>query len=299
MAPRVPWGDSGFFLTSSASAQRGHSHAGGTLPTKPGGHPASPGGARGRINLPPPPKSRTWRGLESFIKLAEVGDEPQAVGLCHGGHLGAGEDGLDAQLLLRHVQYHLVGPDGILEVHGVQVPAGRHGCHQGGLRRAGVVRGGSRHSHQVGAEAVDEGAEGQAAGPGAGEVGHLHAAEPGRAGLAPPQQLFVGVSGDRWGGSARVPIPRRQGTTPPSPLPPPIISALAGKGSHRSDIRHPPPRHATTPQGSINGLIKHLSRLSISAGKKEGDNKGRWGAVSPGGPRAEGTETSGATGTET
>jgi len=46
MAPRVPQGDSGFLLTSSVSAQRGHGHAGGTHPAN-GGHPTSPAGAQG------------------------------------------------------------------------------------------------------------------------------------------------------------------------------------------------------------------------------------------------------------
>lgn len=96
MAPRVPQGDSGFLLISSASAQRGHSHTTATHPTKVG-HPASPSGAWGRIN---PPKSHTWGSLESFIELAEVGDEPQAARLCHGRHLRTGENRLDAQLLL-------------------------------------------------------------------------------------------------------------------------------------------------------------------------------------------------------
>lgn len=36
MAPRVPRGDSGFLLSSSASAQRGHSHAAATHATKVG-----------------------------------------------------------------------------------------------------------------------------------------------------------------------------------------------------------------------------------------------------------------------
>jgi len=81
--------------------------------------------------------------------------------------------------------------------------------------------GSCRHSHQVGAEAVDEGAEGQAAGPGGGEVGHGHAAVPGRAGLAPAQQLLVGISRDRWGAAHVSPSQTGGGPTPParSPLP--------------------------------------------------------------------------------
>lgn len=72
------------------------------------------------------PTIHTWRRrLECFVELAEVGDKPQAVGLSHRGHLSTGEDRLDAQLLLCHIQHQLVGAYGVLWVHGIKIPAGR------------------------------------------------------------------------------------------------------------------------------------------------------------------------------
>lgn len=112
MAPRVPRGDSGFLLTST-SAQDMAILVGPTQQRVESIQPAPVGLRMGQI----PPKSHTWRGPENFIELAEVGDEAQAVRLCHGGHLSTGEHRLDAQLLLCYVQHHLVGPNGILWVH--------------------------------------------------------------------------------------------------------------------------------------------------------------------------------------
>lgn len=107
----MPQGDSGFFLTST-SAQDMAVLVGPTQ--QRGEQPAIPVQPRmGQI----PPKSHTWRGPENLIEVAEVGDEVQAVRLCHGGHLDTGEDRLDAQLLLCYVQHNLVGLNAILGVH--------------------------------------------------------------------------------------------------------------------------------------------------------------------------------------
>lgn len=139
------------------------------------------------------------------------------------------------------------------------------------------VPGAPRHLHQVRAEVVDEGTEGQATGPGGAEVGHSHARVSSRAGLAPAQQLFIDSSRGCWGGRDRghppvhlLPqhpcfnregIPWEQPETPPVPAQPSQqvsismlkhLSIFHGSASIQAAGAQPPPQKAA------GGLCPHV-----------------------------------------